>query len=279
MNRCWTYLALLLALFSVGCGGNGAPADNERPIRDGDVLYTNVTGDWYFKTSLTGTTTTPSRVQEIYAYLDNSSTNSGGKIISGVIHVFGCMDIPADSVMTDIPVRGTLDLSGNAKLTSDNVQGNVFEFTMQFAASRGTGTFTVSGNGCASGAAGTLSEGVKAERLTGTWKGYVNVETTPLLKFKTDFAQTNSPDAKGYYHLSGTMDFINDPCFTRATIDPTNTWVAGGNYMAKLTSSNGDIWLYGMLPDPTDGGRNDFSYYVVGGSCNDAGNWGIMLHD
>lgn len=279
MNRCWTYLAFLLALFSVACGGNGAPANNERPIRDGDVLYTNVTGDWVFKTSSTGTSTTPSRIQEIFAYLDNSSTNSGGKTIAGVVHVIGCMDASSGSVMTDVPVHGTLDLSGSAKLTSDPVQGNVFDFVMQFASSRATGTYTVSGNGCASGATGSLTDGVKAARLTGTWKGYVNVQTAPMLKFKTDFAQTNSPDAKGYYHLSGTMDFFDDPCFSRATIDPENTWVAGGGYLARLTTSNGEIWLSGVLHEPANGGQNDFTYQVVGGSCNGVVDWGIMLHD
>ncbi len=275
-------LAFLAAAFCLaGCGGS-----TSSPAPD----YPNINGNWQLTLTNGGAPSYGTATYGIYLI-------QTGSAVSGIIVAQqdypDCWAPPAPPCafpfgMFDPYLTGTIDAASNLVLTSPSIGGSA---ALSIAASTtGTalsGTYsttlvTTSPPGTWSNQ-GTVS-GIEIGILNGTYAGTLNSSVTGLSTgITTTLRQTSSPDPDGQLEVSGSADFTGSPCFTSATIQPSNPGVFIGNGLAFVdfvptNSPTTTIELFGTLSADTKT-LVVSNLLVFGGACDgeDIGSGSLTL--
>jgi hypothetical protein len=219
MNRCCLFLLFTALLFAVACGGNGSTPGGGGGTHDATIT----SGNWYIVATSTA-------VAGQKSYVGGNLTQSG-TTISGTMHVdnSSCYDL-----LTDVPMTGTISGS-NVNLTSSSVNSQVIAVKGTVGTNTITGTYTITG-GCSDGDKGSVSA-MFVPSITGTWKATETSGSTTVTTTAT-VTQGATATTDGIFPLSGTLNVTNPVCFTSATIDQTQSFMAGDIVAVYATTND-----------------------------------------
>jgi hypothetical protein len=129
-------------------------------------------------------------------------------------------------------------LNTQVNLTSFSADGQTLTIsaTRNTAGNELTGTYTITGTGCATGDAGTIA-GTLYEPLTGTYQGAVT-GSTPTQYMQFALTQATQGDGNGLSFLSGFAALQGFSCFTGATLSSTASYVLGSAVTLSLTAND-----------------------------------------
>jgi len=139
------------------------------------------------------------------------------------------------------------------------------------SASNLSGTYTVTGTGCAGGDRGTMSANL-VPSVSGTWHGTFTSTVTPgpVVNATATLTQSSTPDAHGLFAVTGTVTFSGSACFTSGTI--TQGFAAGGALGLDIATndvpSGGDTVFAAFMDNPTAATAATGVYQVNTGTCS-----------
>ncbi|HEY1938759.1 MAG TPA: hypothetical protein VGJ33_12555, partial [Candidatus Angelobacter sp.] len=254
-----TFLALLIA----GCGGNSSTAPSPTPT----------------PTPIPSPTPTPTPQQLAitsgnwdFAAASTSGTNFliGGNVVQTGTSVTGAMHVINSTCITpniSVPITG--DISGQtATITSDAVASQTINATLSGSATALTGTYTVTGTGCAGGDKGNIA-GVLVPSISGTWKGTFvsNTVANPAVGVTASIVE-GAPDPSGLFVITGTATYVGSPCFASGTAT-TGSAMGGRTTDVLLTNDDGStVEFLGSLNNPAAPTQLVGTYTVTGGLCD-----------
>lgn len=194
-----------LALMVSGCGSGGSSTNSSQTA-------SIQSGNW----SITAVSTTDPNSP----FAIDGSLSQSGNTISGILHIFaGCFDFS-----TDIPVSGTVS-GQKVTLTSPVVIGEVLTVNASVLSSTAlTGTYNVTANGpdCGTNDHGTFN-GTLVPSISGSWHGSFisQLNSGSGMNVTANLTQSATPDAHGFFPVSGTVSFSGSTCFTAGSIVST----------------------------------------------------------
>jgi len=249
--------ALLLFLGISGCGGNGSmpvPPAPPPPFTSG--LYQLFASSNSNAFSLSG------------------SLMQSGSTVSGVMHV----SMPlCFSFSADLPVTGTLsnDVNFPVNLSLPLPSGQMLTFNLQHPGgllSKLTGTFGISGAGCAAPEQGLANGG--AVTISGAWQGTLINAQQSVSTIQLNLTQMG-PDAHGFFSATGSGTIAGGTCFGTVSVD-ASTVIVGPKTSFVLNNSQsgttGKLTLGGSItPGAFGGGNLGGSYTSTQGACSEVG--------
>lgn len=245
-----TFLALLIA----GCGGNSST-----PPPPQVQQLTLTSGNWDF------------------AAASSSGPNFliGGNIVqTGTSVTGGLRVINSACIMPSTPVPITGNISGQtATVTSANIASQTINASLLGSATALSGTYTVTGTGCAGGDKGNIA-GVLVPSISGTWKGTLisNTVANPGVGVTAQIVE-GAPDPTGLFVITGTATYVGSPCFVSGTT-ATGSAMAGRTTDVLLKNDDGStVEFVGSLNNAAAPTQITGTYTVTGGLCDgDTGN-------
>jgi len=248
------YIAIATCcLLLSGCGGGGssvAPTPTPTPVPQ--LALTS--GNWDFAAvSSSG----PS-------FLIGGNVVQTGTSVTGGLRVVnsGCF-----TSSTAVPISGTIS-GQTATVTSSAVASQTISATLTGSATSLTGTYTVTGTGCAGGDKGNIA-GVLVPSISGTWKGTFisNAVAHPGIGVTATVTE-GAADSTGVFALTGNAAYTGSACFATATA-ATSSVMAGRTTNVVLTNDDGSTTTFiGSLNNPGAPTQINGTYAVSGGVCN-----------
>ena len=196
--------------------------------------YAELAGNWQITSS--GNTSLSS--------LGGSFTVSGSNV-TGMLHPVAGACV-SGAAAAPFAVSGVIDANGLLSLTSTNFAGGVFHLTGTIAANQHSlqsPAYTVSGGSCSSAVPAlahlkpqdTITIAQQYQPISGTYTGNFSDPDGVVMAVSANLQQSASPDANGYYHLSGTATFANNPCLNTPIV--TDSVINGATITATYTDS------------------------------------------
>jgi hypothetical protein len=249
--------ALLCTLLS-GCGGGGNSSSNPS-------AFSIQAGNWNVNAS---STAAPGN-----SFIVGGNLTQSGSSISGVMHIVNsaCFDLT-----TDVPVSGSVS-GQTVTISSAAILGQVVTVSANATSATAlTGTYAVTGTGCAAGDKGTISANL-VPSVTGSWHGTFTSTVSPGTTINATANLTQSPtaNADGFFPVTGTVTFTGSPCFTSGTIVQS---IAAGSVLGLEITTNdqptpGDVVVAAIMDNPATSTAATGAYQIDAGSCNgDSGN-------
>lgn len=242
-----TSLALLIA----GCGGSSStPAPTPTPV----AQLALTSGNWDF------------------AAASSSGTNFliGGNVVQTGTSVTGGLRVVNSTCITPstaVPITG--NISGQtATVTSASIASQTINASLSGSATALTGTYTITGTGCASGDKGNIA-GVLVPSVSGTWKGTFisNTVANPGVGVTASIVE-GAPDTTGLFVITGTSTYVGSPCFASGTA-ASGSAMAGRTTDVILKNDDGStVEFVGALNNPAAPTQINGTYTVTGGLCD-----------
>ena len=237
-----------LALLIAGCGGNSST-----PLPPQVQQLTLTSGNWDF------------------AAASSSGTNFliGGNVVQTGTSVTGGLRVVNSACIapsTPVPITG--NISGQtATVTSANVASQTINASLSGSATALTGTYTVTGTGCAGGDKGNIA-GVLVPSISGTWKGTLisNTVANPGVGVTAQIVE-GAPDPTGLFVITGSAAYVGSPCFASGTA-ANGSAMAGRTTDVLLKNDDGStVEFVGALNNPAAPTQITGTYTVTGGVC------------
>jgi hypothetical protein len=243
-----------VVLTIAGCGGKPIS------VTPTNAAYPAMSGNY----QLTATSTAKAGV---VAQIGGGITQSSG-FVSGVVHVLfsDCYNF-----QDDLAVTGTVKTDGTLTLTSSGLSGQVLTVKAKVStdgSSITSGTYSIAG-GCADKDTGTIVGGT-FPLINGTYKGIYTTPGKSSVQVTAQLTQSPTPDAHGFFHVSGATTFVGSTCFsTGAIMTPaTDSLVAGSFFGAILkTNETSPSTVTSAGSFDTTGKTLTGGYTVIGGAC------------
>lgn len=255
------FLSFLIYLAVAGCGGS-----NTGPVQG---PHTVAAVEFY---QLTGTSNTNASLN---FSLNGALTWFNDSTISGVLHISNSSCFPFN---TDIQATGKLlNVESDQDLTLTLPSGQMLSFTLQRPGDFFTGTYTITGTGCA-----TQDQGMAGGNFTnvgGIYIGSLNSSggTSSNINLTINLV---GPDANGFFSATGTATITGGTCFSSATVDPA-TVLSGPNSQIVLVDSAAGKTGKTMLQGTLQGGNFgsvifNGTYTSTEGACSDSGSANVQ---
>jgi len=260
------YLLLLLYLGLSGCGGSNMNMPGPPPP--------SVSGFY----EIAGTSNSGAS----FNFTLNGSLTFSGNNITGVMHI---SNSPCFSFNTDIPVTGTTGTNSAGDFTIELhltlPSGQMLFLSMIHPGghlSIVSGTYLLTGAGCATPDAGSASGGTSG--FTGRWIGSFASISGKNFQGTLDLTQTG-PDAHGFFSATGAGTITGGTCFSGATVDATTVFSGPGSQIVLDNSqagATGKTMLQGTVePGPFGSMTFTGTYTSTQGSCSDSGSVSFQL--
>lgn len=234
-----------------GCGGGGSSTPAPTPTPVPQLALTS--GNWDF------------------AAASSSGPNFliGGNVVQTGSNVTGGLRVINSACFTpstSVPITGAIS-GQTATVTSAAIASQTINATLSGSATSLTGTYNVTGTGCAGGDKGNIA-GVLVPSISGTWKGTFisNTVANPSVGVTATITE-GAPDPSGLFVLTGSAAYTGSPCFATGT-------TAGGSGMAGRTTDvllkNDDtstVEFIGALNNPAAPTQITGTYTVTNGLC------------
>lgn len=234
-----------------GCGGGSStPAPTPTPVPQ----LALTPGNWDFSAASSSGPT----------FLIGGNVVQTGNSITGGLHVINSACFTAS---TPVPITG--NISGpTATVTSAAIASQTIGATLSGNATSLSGTYAVTGTGCAGGDKGNIT-GVLVPSVNGTWKGaFVSSVVANPTVITTAVITEGAADANGLFPLTGTATYSGSPCFTSGTT-ATGSAIFGRTNNVILTNDDGStVEFVGFLTNPAAPTQMTGTYTVSGGLCN-----------
>jgi hypothetical protein len=236
-----------------GCGGSSStPAPTPTPTPVPQLAITS--GNWDF------------------AVASTSGTNFliGGNVVQTGTSVTGGIRVANSACFADgtaVPISGTIN-GQTATVTSDSIASQIINASLSGSATALTGTYTVTGTGCAGGDKGNIA-GVLVPSVSGTWKGTFisNTVANPGVGVTAPIVE-GAPDTTGLFVITGTSTYVGSPCFASGTAT-TGSGMAGRTTDVRFTNDDGStVEFIGSLNNPAAPTQITGTYTVTGGLCD-----------
>jgi hypothetical protein len=246
------YIAIATCcLLLSGCGGgSGTPAPTPTPVPQ--LALTS--GNWDFAAvSSSG----PSFL------IGGNVVQTGTSVAGGVRVINSACFTPS----TPVPVSGTIS-GQTATVTSAAVASQTINATLTGSATSLTGTYSVTGTGCAGGDKGNIA-GVLVPSITGTWKGTFisSAVATPSVGVTASVTE-GTADPTGLFVLTGSATYVGSPCFSTGTT-ATGSGMAGRTADVIFKNDDGStVEFLGALNNPAAPTQINGTYTVTGGLCS-----------
>jgi len=247
----------LLCTLLTGCGGGNS--SNSNPS-----AFSIQAGNWNVNAS---STFAPGN-----NFIVGGNLTQSGSSISGVMHI---NNSPCFILASDVPVSGSISGQTVTLSSAASVGPVVTVSANATSATAMTGTYTVAGT-CADGDKGTISANL-VPSITGSWHGTFTSQVTPgtTINATANLTQSPTPNADGFFPVTGTVTFTGSPCFTSGTI--VQSIAAGSVIGLEITTNDqptpGEVVFAAIIDSPATGTAATGSYEIAAGSCvNDTGN-------
>lgn len=239
-----------LSLFACG-GGGGSSTTASAP----QIAITS--GNWDFVANSNSGT----------SFQIGGDFDQSGSAISGSLRIFNSACIDSGTI---IPISGTV--SGQTiTVTSANVASQVITASVTGSASALSGTYSITGTGCASGDKGTLSA-VFVPSVTGTWKGTFisNAAGNPQIGVTVTMTQgaAGSGGFPGTFGFTGTVAYTGSSCFTTGNLIALSLIIGRHVQVVSANNDGSQITFIGTLTDPSIATQASGTYNVGGGACS-----------
>ena len=240
------FLTLLIA----GCGGNSStPAPTPTPQQ---LVLT--AGNWDFAAASSGGTN----------FLIGGNVVQTGTSVTGGLRV-----VNSACITPSTPVSITGNISGQtATVTSATIASQTINASLTGSATALTGTYTITGTGCAGGDKGNIT-GVLVPSVSGTWKGTLisNTVANPGVGVTASIVE-GAPDPTGLFVITGAATYVGSPCFASGT-SATGSGMAGRTTDVLLKNDDGStVEFIGFLNNPAAPTQMTGTYTVTGGLCD-----------
>ena len=234
-----------------GCGGGGSAVPAPTPTPVPQLALTS--GNWDFAAvSSSG----PSFL------IGGNVVQTGTSVTGGLRVVNSACFTPS----TPVPVSGTVS-GQTATVTSAAVASQTINATLTGSATSLTGTYSVTGTGCAGGDKGNIA-GVLVPSISGTWKGTFisNAVAHPGVGVTATITE-GAPDPSGLFVLSGNATYVGSACFATGT-SATGSGMAGRTTDVILKNDDtSTVEFIGALNNPAAPTQINGTYTVTGGAC------------
>jgi hypothetical protein len=247
-------VVMSLALLIAGCGGNSSTPP---PPQIQQLALTS--GNWDFAAASSGGTN----------FLIGGNVVQTGTSVTGGLRV---VNSTCFTPSTPVPITG--NISGQtATVTSATIASQTINASLSGSATAITGTYTITGTGCAGGDKGNIA-GVLVPSISATWKGTFisNTVANPGVGVTASIVE-GAPDPTGLFVISGTATYVGSPCFASGT-SATGSGMAGRTTDVLLKNDDGStVEFIGSLNNPAAPTQMTGTYTVSGGLCGgDSGN-------
>ncbi len=249
------YLAIAsFCILLTGCGSSSpAPAPTPTPVPQ--LAFTS--GNWDFAVASSSGPT----------FLIGGNVVQTGTSITGAVRVANSACFAAG---TPVPITGTIS-GPTATVTSAAVASQTINATLSGSATALTGTYTVTGTGCAGGDKGNIA-GVLVPSITGTWKGTFisSAVATPSVGVTAPITE-GAADSTGVFVLTGTTAYVGSPCFASGTTATAAKISSLAGRSADVTFKNDDgstVEFIGTLNNAAAPTQMNGTYTVTGGLCS-----------
>jgi fibronectin-binding autotransporter adhesin len=234
-----------------GCGGSSStPTPTPTPV----AQLTLTSGNWDFAAASSSGTN----------FLIGGNVVQTGTSITGGLHVINSACIAPS---TAVPISGTIS-GQTATVTSAAVASQTINATLSGSATSLTGTYNVTGTGCAGGDKGNIA-GVLVPSISGTWKGTLisNTVANPGVGVSATITES-AADSTGVFALTGNATYTGSPCFASGTAT-TGSDITGRTTHVVLTNDDGStVTFIGSLNNPAAPTQMNGTYTVTGGLCD-----------
>jgi hypothetical protein len=252
------YIAIAtFCLLLSGCGGGGSSTPAPTPTPVPQLALTS--GNWDFAAASSGGTN----------FLIGGNVVQTGTAVTGGLRV---VNSACFTPSTAVPISGTIS-GQTATVTSAAVASQTINATLSGSATSLTGTYNVTGTGCAGGDKGNIA-GVLVPSISGTWKGTLisNTVANPGVGATASITE-GAPDSTGLFVITGTANYVGSPCFASGTAT-TGSGMAGRTTDVLLKNDDGStVEFIGALNNPAAPTQMTGTYTVTGGLCDgDTGN-------
>jgi hypothetical protein len=246
---CLAIVTFCLLLSGCGGGSSSTPAPTPTPVPQ--LAFTS--GNWDFAAvSSSG----PSFL------IGGNVVQTGSSVTGGLRVVNSACFTPS----TAVPISGTIS-GQTANVTSAAVASQTISATLSGSATSLTGTYNVTGTGCAGGDKGNIA-GVLVPSISGTWKGTFisNAVAHPSMGV-TAAVTEGAPDPSGLFVLTGSATYVGSPCFASGTAT-TGSAMAGRTVDVLLKNDDtSTVEFIGALNNPAAPTQINGTYTVTGGLC------------
>jgi hypothetical protein len=244
---------IAIATFCVvltGCGGSSSPAPSPTPVPQ--LALTS--GNWDFAVA---STSGPSFL------IGGNVVQTGSSVTGGLRVINSACFTPS----TAVPISGAIS-GQTATVTSAAVASQTINASLSGSATALTGTYTVTGTGCAGGDKGNIA-GVLVPSITGTWKGTFISSAVATPSVGVTASVTEGPaDPTGLFVLTGTTAYVGSPCFSTGTT-ATGSGMAGRTADVIFKNDDGStVEFLGALNNPAAPTQINGTYTVTGGLCS-----------
>jgi hypothetical protein len=165
-----------------------------------------------------------------------------------------------------VPITGTIS-GQTATVTSAAVASQTINASLSGSATALTGTYTVTGTGCAGGDKGNIA-GVLVPSISGTWKGTFvsNTVANPSVGVTAPITE-GVADPSGAFVLTGSAAYVGSPCFATGTT-ATGSIIVGRTIDVFFKNDDGStVEFVGALNNPAAPTQVNGTYTVTGGLC------------
>lgn len=236
--------------------------------------YAELAGNWQFTSA--GNTALTSL---------GGSLAVSGSTVTGMLHPLAGACVTG-AATAPFAVSGSISSAGLLTLQSSNFAGGAFHLTGTLAANQRSlrsPAYTVSGGSCASATPAlgrltpqdTITIAQQYQPISGTYTGNFSDPDGVVMAVSANLQQSSSADANGFYHLSGTATFANNPCLNAPIV--TDSVINGATITATYTDSTTGNSIIGTGTfDATATTLNVTNWVVTGSSaCADSGTGSI----
>ena len=257
----------LLAGLLTGCSASSSPTTTVASPTSSAPSYAELAGNWQISSS------TPANAG--LSSLGGSLAVSGSTV-SGVLHpLAGSCVTPANS--SPFRVTGAISAAGVVTLASTNFAGGVLHLTGTLAADQHSlldPAVSVSGGSCASVTRqsllapednSTITIAQQYQPIRGTYTGSFSDPGGVVMAVSAVLSQSSSPDASGYYHLTGDATFANNPCLNAPVI--TDSTINGASITATYTDAQTGNSIVGTGTFDATAANLSITQWSLSGSC------------
>ncbi|HET6935153.1 MAG TPA: hypothetical protein VFI72_09955 [Candidatus Angelobacter sp.] len=260
-QRIALFSCIVLAVLISGCGG-GSSGNSATPLAI-------QSGNW----SISGTSTAGNG-----SFVLGGSLSQTGNNISGIMHFFSA-NVSCFNPEDDIPFSGTIT-GQKVTLTSPSVAGEMLTVNATGSSMALSGSYSIIPSPGATTCIGAVTDqgmftGTLVPSISGTWHGSLVSILTPgtPIGVTANITQSSTPDAHGFFPVTGTLTFTGSPCFTsgdiQSTVLPSN--LAGSQLALTIVTNDtptaGLTSLSAALDVPSAGNSMTGSYVVRQGNC------------
>ncbi len=221
-------LPLILSLCSLGLAGCGS--SHSLPSQLSTSAFADLSGNWTIAPQAA-----PGEAQLPAA---SGSLTSQGNAVSGIFRLNGPSGCFAPA--TNLVLSGEMSSTGKLTLASAPIAGATWSLQGQIAPggrSITNATYSVKGGACPE--TGGSAGGTQYTPISGVYAGTFTDGSGGSTPVSTTLTQTSAPDANGQFHLSGTANFAENPCFTSPAV--TDSLVTGNSLSASYSQTNGGV--------------------------------------